>query len=52
MRLAMDEPVMSESLRNELGVLLFFAFALLLVGISFFSWTVRRARQLGTLSFY
>jgi ABC-2 type transport system permease protein len=52
MRLAMAEPVMSQSLRNELGLLLFFAFALLFVGISFFSWTVRRARQMGTLSFY
>jgi len=40
------------ALMREIEVLLAFAIALLPAGITFFSWTLRRARQLGTLSFY
>jgi len=50
MRLAMLQSMSSSGLRMEIGTL--FLFAVLLVPLSavFFSWTVRRARQLGTLS--
>ena len=37
---------------REFEVLLTFAIVLLPASITFFSWTLRRARQLGTLSFY
>jgi len=40
------------ALMREIEVLLAFAIALLPAGITFFSLTLRRARQLGTLSFY
>ena len=52
MRLAMLQPLSSSALRSEIGYLLVFALALGPIGAIFFSWTVRRARQLGTLSFY
>jgi ABC-2 type transport system permease protein len=52
MRLAMLQPLGSSALRDEIGILLLFALALSPISIIFFSWTVRRARQLGTLSFY
>jgi ABC-2 type transport system permease protein len=51
MRLAMFGDA-SLALIRELGVLLAFALFLLPTSIAFFSWTLRRARQLGTLSFY
>ena len=40
------------ALVREFEVLLAFAIVLLPASITFFSWTLRRARQLGTLSFY
>jgi len=52
MRLAMLQPLSSSALRSEIGMLFFWALALGPASIVFFSWTVRRARQLGTLSFY
>jgi ABC-2 type transport system permease protein len=52
MRLAMLQPLSSAALQGEIGILLLFALALAPISIVFFSWTVRRARQLGTLSFY
>lgn len=42
----------SPLLIREIGLLACFAAILLPAGIAFFSWTVRRARQFGTLSFY
>jgi ABC-2 type transport system permease protein len=52
MRLAMFQPSTSSVLQTELRTLALFAALLLPVSIAFFSWTVRRARQLGTLSYY
>jgi ABC-2 type transport system permease protein len=52
MRLATSQPVVSISLRNEVGILVLFALGLLPTSVVFFAWVVRRARQLGTLSFY
>ena len=52
MRLAMFQPLTSPLLQTELRTLALFATLLLPVSIAFFSWTVRRARQLGTLSYY
>jgi ABC-2 type transport system permease protein len=40
------------SLIREIEVLFAFALFLLPAGTAFFTWTLRRARQLGTLSFY
>lgn len=51
MRLAMTQPIASGALRAEIVTLLIFAIFLLPLSAAFFSWTVRRARQLGTLSF-
>jgi ABC-type polysaccharide/polyol phosphate export permease len=42
----------SPLLLRESGILFLFALALLPASLLFFSWTVRRARQFGTLSFY
>jgi hypothetical protein len=39
-------------LMREIEILFAFASCLMPVSIVFFSWTVRRARQLGSLSFY
>lgn len=52
MRLALAQSANSSILRAEIGILILFAVALLPLSIVFFSWTVRRARQLGTLSLY
>jgi len=52
MRMAMLQPLSSSALQSEIGMLFLWALALGPASIVFFSWTVRRARQLGTLSFY
>jgi hypothetical protein len=39
-------------LNREIEILLLFALILVPASVGFFSWTVSRARQLGTLSFY
>lgn len=52
MRLALAQPSNSSVLRAEIGILILWAVALVPISIAFFSWTVRRARQLGTLSLY
>ncbi|HET8825610.1 MAG TPA: ABC transporter permease, partial [Terriglobales bacterium] len=49
MRLAMFDGL---GFIREIEILLAFAMFLLPISIAFFSWTLRRARQLGTLSFY
>jgi len=51
MRLAMLGGAGS-ALNREIGILLLFALTLLPASLAVFSWTIRRARQLGTLSFY
>lgn len=51
MRLAMLQSMRSSGLRMEIGTLFLFAALLLPLSAVFFSWAVRRARQLGTLSF-
>src|SRR6266700_2894847 len=52
MRLAMFQASNSAALVRELEVLFLFSLLLLPLSIGFFSWTVRRARQCGSLSFY
>ena len=52
MRLAISQSLTSPALRSEIEILLLFAFVLLPASLLFFSWTVRRAQLLGTLSFY
>lgn len=52
MRLALLQPLSFTALRAEMVALLLFAITLVPASILFFSWTVRRARQLGTLSYY
>jgi ABC-2 type transport system permease protein len=52
MRLAWLQPLGSAALDNEIEVLLLFVTALLPASLAFLSWTVRRGRQLGTLSYY
>jgi ABC-2 type transport system permease protein len=42
----------SPALIKEIGVLVVFSMVLVPASIGFFSWTLRRARQFGTLSFY
>ncbi len=42
----------SPALNAEIEILLVFALVLVPMSVGFFSWTVSRARQLGTLSFY
>jgi ABC-2 type transport system permease protein len=42
----------SPALIREIEVLVSFSMVLVPASISFFSWTLRRARQFGTLSFY
>jgi nitrogen fixation-related uncharacterized protein len=39
-------------LTREIEILILFALFLVPLSVLFFSWTVRRARQFGTLSFY
>src|SRR6185437_1490442 len=43
---------MSSVLQSEIIILLLFTLILVPLSIAFFSWTIRRARQYGTLSFY
>src|SRR6266851_1567620 len=52
MRLAMFQASNSTALVRELEELFLFSLLLLPLSVGFFSWTVRRARQSGTLSFY
>lgn len=52
MRLVSGQAANLAVLRTEIGVLVLWAAALLPISLVFFSWTVRRARQLGTLSLY
>lgn len=52
MRLALYPAQRAISLGSEIEILLAFAAVMLPASVLFFSWTVRRARQLGTLSFY
>ena len=51
-RLALLEGTNLVALTHEIEILLLFSLLLVPLGIVFFSWTVRRARQCGTLSFY
>jgi ABC-2 type transport system permease protein len=52
MRMALLEGVSFAQVTGKLAVLLAFVVALLPASLAFFSWTLRRARQQGTLSFY
>lgn len=52
MRRALLEGTSVRQLGSELGILLLFAAILLPLGLLCFSWTLRRARLAGTLSFY
>jgi ABC-2 type transport system permease protein len=52
MRLAIFQPHTSAVLLREIEVLFLFSLLLVPFSLAFFSWTVRRARQFGTLSFY
>jgi ABC-2 type transport system permease protein len=51
MRLAVTS-ASSPALMREIGVLVAFSMVLVPASMFFFSWTLRRARQFGTLSFY
>jgi ABC-2 type transport system permease protein len=52
MRLAIFEAGNSVALLRQIESLFLFSLVLLPLGLVFFTWTVRRARQCGTLSFY
>jgi ABC-2 type transport system permease protein len=52
MRLALLEGAPLRNVAHELLILLAFALVLMPASLWFFSWTLRRARQEGTLSFY
>ncbi len=52
MRLALLQTSSSSGLLREIEILATFSALLLPLSVIFFSWTVRRARQLGTLCFY
>jgi len=52
MRLALLHAQYSPALTREIAILSLYAGLLLPASVAFFSWTVRRARQFGTLSFY
>lgn len=52
MRLAISQSITPPALRIEIEILGLFACILLPISLLFFSWTVRRARLLGTLSSY
>jgi ABC-2 type transport system permease protein len=52
MRLALLQTTSSAGLVREIEILAIFSGLLLPLSVIFFSWTVRRARQLGTLCFY
>jgi ABC-2 type transport system permease protein len=52
MRLALFQASSSAGLQREIEILAMFSVFLLPLSVVFFSWTVRRARKLGTLCFY
>ena len=52
MRLALLHTAGPTGLSREIGILTAFSVFLLPLSVMFFSWTVRRARRLGTLCFY
>jgi ABC-type polysaccharide/polyol phosphate export permease len=52
MRLALLQAQYSPALMREIAILCLYAGTLLPASVIFFSWTVQRARQFGTLSFY
>jgi len=52
MRLALLQTSNSAALMREIEILILFSLLLVPLSVVFFSWTVRRARQFGTLSFY
>jgi len=52
MRLALLQAQYSPALAHEIAILCLYAGLLLPTAVIFFSWTVQRARQFGTLSFY
>src|SRR5690349_13211058 len=52
MRIAVTEGMNLSALMREIWMLAIFAAVLLPLGVMFFSWTVQRARQSGSLSFY
>ncbi len=52
MRLALLQATSSAELVHEIEILAVFSALLLPLSVTFFSWTVRRARQMGTLCFY
>ena len=52
MRLALLQTSSATGLLREIEILAVFSALLLPLSVIFFSWTVRRARQLGTLCFY
>jgi len=52
MRLALLQASNSAALSREIEILILFSLVLVPLSVVFFSWTVRRARQFGTLSFY
>jgi ABC-2 type transport system permease protein len=52
MRLALLQTPNAAALTREIEILILFALFLVPLSVLFFSWTVRRARQFGTLSFY
>lgn len=52
MRLALLQTSSSIGLLHEIEILAIFSAVLLPLSVIFFSWTVRRAQQLGTLCFY
>lgn len=52
MRLALLERANASALTREVGILMVFSAVLLPASLWFLSWTLRRARQDGTLSFY
>jgi hypothetical protein len=52
MRRALLEGAPLRSVAHELGILAIFALILVPSSLLFFSWTLRRARLEGTLSFY
>lgn len=52
MRMALLEGLSLTQITGKLAILVAFAVVLLPASLAFFSWTLRRARQQGTLSFY
>jgi ABC-type uncharacterized transport system permease subunit len=52
MRMVLLEAASLADVARELAVLTIFALVLVPFSLLFFSWTLRRARQEGTLSFY